>query len=172
MNNHSLFTIYFNQFRKRLQKVEGKMMKDKTVIVTGGSSGMGKAMAQRFANDGANVMITGRSEQKLEDAKLEMMETETGKEEVFSMDVLDFDEIDRIVENNIKTSWSNDHLVNNAAGNVVVQAEDLTVNGWISVIDIVLSGTFYCRKADGAHWIEEEKRGSILNMVATYAWDA
>lgn len=168
--HYSLFILI--NLESDYKKVEGKIMKDKTVIVTGGSSGMGKAMAQRFANDGANVMITGRSEQKLEDAKLEMMETATGKVEVFSMDVRDIDEIDQMVEHTIKTFGSIDHLVNNAAGNFVVQAEDLTVNGWNSVIDIVLNGTFYCTKAVGAHWIEEEKRGSILNMVATYAWDA
>src|SRR5699024_6510516 len=147
VDDDSLFTIYINQFRKRLKKVEGKMMKDKTVIVTGGSSGMGKAMAQRFANDGANVMITGRSEQKLEDAKLEMMETATGKVEVLSIDVGDIDEIDHMVDHTIKKFGSSDHLVNNAAGKFVVQAEDLTVNGSNSVIHIVLNGTFYCTKA-------------------------
>src|SRR5699024_1240093 len=159
--HYSLFILI--NLESDYKKVEGKIMKDKTVIVTGGSSGMGKAMAQRFANDGANVMITGRSEQKLEDAKLEMMETATGKVEVFSMDVRDIDENDQMVEHTIKTFGSIDHLVNNAAGNFVVQAEDLTVNGWNSGIDIVLNGTFYCTKAVGAHWIEEEKRGSILN---------
>ena len=53
-----------------------------------------------------------------------------------------------------------------------MHAEDLTVNGWNSVIDIVLNGTFYCSSAVGKHWIKEGKKGSMLNMVATYAWDA
>lgn len=147
-------------------------MKNQTVIVTGASSGMGKAMAQRFANDGANVVITGRDEEKLEAARMEMMETATGKVIGVPMDVRKVEDVDRMVEATIDAFGEIDFLVNNAAGNFVVAAEDLSVNGWNAVIDIVLNGTFYCSKAVGAHWIDKKKQGAILNMVATYAWDA
>src|SRR5699024_8638264 len=123
--------------------MEEFLMKNKTVIVTGGSSGMGKGMAQRFANDGANVMITGRNVEKLEAAKAEMLQTATGKVEYVQMDVRNIEDVERMVEETVKTFGSIDHLVNNAAGNFVVAAEDLSVNGWNSVIDIVLNGTFY-----------------------------
>ena len=65
-----------------------------------------------------------------------------------------------------------DGLVNNAAGNFIVRAEDLSPNGWKAVVDIVLNGTFYCSSAVGKYWIENKIKGSILNMVATYAWNA
>ncbi len=148
------------------------MMKDETVIVTGGSSGMGKAMAQRFANDGANVVITGRNEERLATAKQEILETATGKVAYVQMDVRSMDDVNRMVEETVETFGRIDHLVNNAAGNFVVLAEDLSVNGWNAVIDIVLNGTFYCCKAVGDYWMKENVKGSILNMVAAYAWDA
>ncbi len=72
------------------------------------------------------------------------------------------------------TRWSDsatvDILVNNAAGNFVVPAEDLSVNGWNAVVNIVLNGTFYCTRAFGKHWIDSGHPGTILNVIATYAW--
>jgi len=65
-----------------------------------------------------------------------------------------------------------DFLVNNAAGNFIVNAEDLSVNGWNSVINIVLNGTFYCSQAVGKYWISKGIKGALLNIIATYAWGA
>lgn len=147
-------------------------MKDEVVIVTGGSSGLGKAMARRFANEGANVVITGRNEERLQVVKDELMETAKGEVAYVPMDVRNIEDVKRMVQETIRVFGTIDHLVNNAAGNFVVAAEDLSINGWNSVIDIVLNGTFYCTKAVGQYWINEQKKGTILNMVATYAWDA
>lgn len=147
-------------------------MKNKTVIVTGSSSGMGKFMAGKFANEGANVVITGRNEDKLKAAKEELMKTATGDVFIVSMDVRKPGDVERMVEKTVEKYGSIDHLVNNAAGNFIVAAEDLSINGWNSVIDIVLNGTFYCSREVGKYWIDNGKKGSILNMVATYAWNA
>lgn len=147
-------------------------MKGKTIIVTGGSSGMGKYMAQRFAKEGANVVITGRDKERLGQAKKFIEETSTGQVHTFSMDVRKVEDVEEMVKETINTFGTIDHLVNNAAGNFIVKAEDLSVNGWKAVIDIVLNGTFFCSQAVGKYWIENEIKGSILNMVATYAWDA
>lgn len=147
-------------------------MKQETVIVTGGSSGMGKFMAKRFADEGANVVITGRDEERLANAKNELEETSTGKILTVKMDVRNTDDVDRMVKETVDEFGTIDHLVNNAAGNFIVKAEELSVNGWNAVIDIVLNGTFYCSQAVGKYWIDEKIKGSILNMVATYAWDA
>lgn len=147
-------------------------LKNETVIVTGGSSGMGKFMAKRFADEGANVVITGRNEDRLQETKKEMEQTATGKVAFVQMDVRNIEDIERMVEETVEKFGRIDHLVNNAAGNFVVAAEDLSVNGWNSVIDIVLNGTFYCSKAVGDYWIKTKSKGTILNMVATYAWDA
>lgn len=147
-------------------------MKNKTVIVTGSSSGMGKYMAGKFANEGANVVITGRNEEKLQAAREELMEKATGDIFIVPMDVRKPEDVERMVEKAIEKYGTIDHLVNNAAGNFIVAAEDLSINGWNSVIDIVLNGTFYCSREVGKYWIDNHKQGSILNMVATYAWNA
>jgi len=147
-------------------------VKNETVIVTGGSSGMGKFMAKRFADEGANVVITGRNLERLQETKDELLETATGNVAYVQMDVRNIEDIERMVEETVAQFGAIDHLVNNAAGNFIVAAEDLSPNGWNSVIDIVLNGTFYCSQAVGKYWIKEKRKGSILNMVATYAWDA
>lgn len=147
-------------------------MINEVVIVTGGSSGMGKSMAKRFADDGANVVITGRNEERLVSTINEISNSAKGKLHYVVMDVREPEAVERMVDETVKTFGTIDHLINNAAGNFIVAAEDLTINGWNSVINIVLNGTFYCSKAVGSYWIEQKKQGSILNMVATYAWDA
>ncbi|SET28766.1 NAD(P)-dependent dehydrogenase, short-chain alcohol dehydrogenase family [Oceanobacillus limi] len=147
-------------------------MKGKTILVTGSSSGMGKYMAKKFADEGANVVISGRNDETLNKVKEELLETATGEIRIGRMDVRNPDEVARVVSDTVEHFGSIDHLVNNAAGNFICAAEDLSINGWNSVIDIVLNGTFYCSKEVGKHWIDSKQKGTILNMVATYAWNA
>ncbi|QJF26164.1 2,4-dienoyl-CoA reductase [Mammaliicoccus vitulinus] len=146
-------------------------MKDKVIIVTGGSSGMGKAMAKRFAADGAKVVITGRSLERLEEAQKDI-EQYKGQILCIDMDVRDPERVQYTVDETIRTFGKIDGLVNNAAGNFLCAAEDLSLNGWNSVIDIVLNGTFYCSQAVGKEWIKSGHKGRILNIVATYSWTA
>ncbi|NHM29601.1 2,4-dienoyl-CoA reductase [Neobacillus terrae] len=146
-------------------------MKGKVVIVTGGSNGMGKYMAKKFSEAGAKVAITGRSAERLEEAKKEI-ETEAGQVLTIQMDVREIEDVKRMVKETDEHFGSIDHLVNNAAGNFICPAEKLSANGWNSVINIVLNGTFYCSSEVGKYWIEKGIKGSIINMVATYAWGA
>lgn len=146
-------------------------MKEKVVIVTGGSSGMGKYMAKRFAEASAFVVITGRTKERLDEAKLEI-ETFPGQVLTVQMDVREIDHVKNMVDQTLNTFGRIDYLINNAAGNFICPAEKLSANGWNSVINIVLNGTFYCSSEIGKYWIEKGIRGSIINMVATYAWDA
>lgn len=146
-------------------------MKGKVVIVTGGSSGMGKYMAKRFAEAGAFVVITGRNLERLEETKKEI-EIESGQVLVVQMDVREMEHVKHMVTESLHTFGRIDHLINNAAGNFICPAEKLSANGWNSVINIVLNGTFYCSSEVGKYWIENGIKGSIINMVATYAWDA
>ncbi|MEH7122293.1 2,4-dienoyl-CoA reductase [Bacillus sp. JJ1503] len=146
-------------------------MKEKVVIVTGGSSGMGKYMAKRFAEANAFVVITGRTKERLDEAKLEI-ETFPGQVLTVQMDVREIEHVKNMVDEALKTFGRIDYLINNAAGNFICPAEKLSANGWNSVINIVLNGTFYCSSEIGKYWIEKGIKGSIINMVATYAWDA
>lgn len=144
------------------------MYEGQVIIVTGGSNGMGKYMAQRFADEGANVVITGRDLERLKNAQEEI----GGNAHIFQMDVRDVESVQGLVTFTDEKFGRIDGLVNNAAGNFIARAEDLSPNGWKSVIDIVLNGTFYCSSAVGKYWIEKKHKGKILNMLATYAWDA
>ena len=123
-------------------------MKNKVVIVTGGSSGMGKAMAKNFAQEGAKVVITGRSMERLQAAQEELEQVE-GQVLCVEMDVRDPDKVQYTIEETKKRFGEIDFLVNNAAGNFMCAAEDLSINGWNSVVDIVLNGSWYCSQAVG-----------------------
>src|SRR5699024_9436617 len=125
MNNHSLY--------------KGEtLMNKKTVIVTGGSSGMGKYMAKKFVEEGAQVVITDRTKEKLKNIKTELLSDSTGRTFTVQTDVRSAEDVERMVEQTVTNFGSIDQLVNNAAGNFICPAEDLSVNGWNSVIDIVL----------------------------------
>ncbi|QHJ70805.1 MULTISPECIES: 2,4-dienoyl-CoA reductase [Planococcaceae] len=147
------------------------MFQDQTIIVTGGSSGMGYHMAEKFASEGANVIITGRDMEKLNEAVKNMADSK-GTVEVFQMDVREPEHAKAMVKFAHEKFGRIDGLVNNAAGNFIVHAEKLSPNGWKSVVDIVLNGTFFCSHAVGNYWIENGTKGNILNMLATYAWNA
>jgi NAD(P)-dependent dehydrogenase (short-subunit alcohol dehydrogenase family) len=151
--------------------VGGIKVKDKVIIVTGGSNGMGKGMAKRFAADGAKVVIIGRTLEKLEAAKKEI-ELYEGQVYHYQLDIRDSEKVSEMITLVDEKFGRIDALVNNAAGNFICPAESLSNNGWRSVIDIVLNGTFYCSSAIGKYWIEKRMKGAILNMVATYAWNA
>ncbi|MFC0273672.1 2,4-dienoyl-CoA reductase [Metabacillus herbersteinensis] len=144
-------------------------MKNSVAIVTGGSSGLGKEMAKKFAEQGAFVTITGRDSEKLKVTKAEI-ETFNGQVLTVQMDVRNPEDVERMLEETKDTFKRIDHLVNNAAGNFICPAEDLSINGWRAVIDIVLNGTWYCSQAVGKEWISNQQKGSILNILATYAW--
>jgi NAD(P)-dependent dehydrogenase (short-subunit alcohol dehydrogenase family) len=149
------------------------ILKDKIVIITGGSSGMGLYMAKKLAEDGAKVVITGRDETKLANA---LQKIKGGNDDLavhcISMDVRKPEDVERMKNETINVFGRIDCLVNNAAGNFIVPTNKLSVNGWNVVIDIVLNGTFYCSREVGNYWIENGIKGTILNIVATYAWGA
>ncbi len=128
-------------------------------------------MAKEFVKQGAKVVITGRDASRLENAKNEILEFGTSIE-TFQMDVREVNHVEAMVAFTVEKFGRIDSLVNNAAGNFLVHAEKLSANGWKAVIDIVLNGTFYCSSAVGRYWIENGIKGSMLNMVATYAWGA
>ncbi len=147
------------------------LLENKVIIITGGSSGMGLGMAKEFVKQGAKVVITGRDAERLENAKNEIL-TFGSSIETFQMDVREVAHVEAMVNFAVEKYGRIDSLVNNAAGNFLVHAEKLSPNGWKAVIDIVLNGTFYCSSAVGRYWIENGIKGSMLNMVATYAWGA
>ena len=141
----------------------------KVAIVTGGGSGMGRAMALEFARLGAAVVVAGRRPEPLEET-VAPIEDDGGAGHAKPTDVRDPEQVDALVADAVKRFGRVDALVNNAAGNFVVKAEDLSPNGWRAVVGIVLDGGFLCARAAGRRMIEQGEGGAILSVLASYAW--
>jgi NAD(P)-dependent dehydrogenase (short-subunit alcohol dehydrogenase family) len=146
-------------------------LKGKVIVVTGGGSGLGKAMTKYFLELGAQVAITSRDLEKLKNTASEL-ETETGGTCLpLQCDVRHYAEVENMLQEVLKTFGKVDVLLNNAAGNFISPTERLSANAFDTVIDIVLKGTKNCTLAFGKHWIDTKQESStILNIVTTYAW--
>ena len=144
------------------------LLKEKTIIVTGGGTGLGKSMAARFGELGANLVIASRREQVIQDAADELRKT--GADVLgIPCDVRDPANVKEMVDAAKNKFGKIDVLLNNAAGNFISPTENLSPNGFKAVVDIVLNGTFNCTHAVGKEMIADGG-GSILNIVTTYAW--
>ena len=149
-----------------------RILADRSILVTGGGSGLGLAMAKKFAAHGAKVTIAGRTLDRLERAAREIAEVarEGGEVDVFPADVREPDEVDNLVEHVVSRFGQVDSLVNNAAGNFLVTSEDLTPNGFDAVVKTVLHGSVFCTLAVGRHLLARQAPGSVVSVVTTYAW--
>jgi NAD(P)-dependent dehydrogenase (short-subunit alcohol dehydrogenase family) len=139
-----------------------KTFDGRTGIITGGATGIGFAIAKELSRLGARVIIASRKEENLKKAVAELGE----RSQYHVLDVRDAEAVEAMAAK----FGAVDFLVNNAAGNFIVPTEQLTTNGWNSVIGIVLNGTFYCTSALGKRMIESKRGGTILNVIANYAW--
>lgn len=151
-------------------------LKNNTILITGGGSGLGLSMAKTFAGLGAGIAICGRTEEKLKKAAEEIRrageEAELGSVPVvryYSADVRDYERVSEMIGSVVKDFGSLEGLVNNAAGNFLSASEDLSPGGFKAVVDIVLHGSFNCSHTFGNYLIENKKKGNILNIVTTYA---
>lgn len=146
-------------------------LKGKTIVVTGGGSGLGKSMSTYFLELGANVVITSRDLDKLKNTAKELEDATDGKVLPVQCDVRNYDEVESMVRASVDEFGSVDVLLNNAAGNFISPTERLSANAFDTIIDIVLKGSKNCTLAFGKHWIDKgEKNKTILNIVTTYAW--
>ncbi|MDQ7916469.1 SDR family oxidoreductase [Mesonia sp. MT50] len=153
-----------------------KMLRDdalrgKNIVVTGGGSGLGKAMTKYFLELGAQVGITSRNIEKLQNTVKELEGETGGKCFAIQCDVRHYDQVEAMRDEAVSKMGSVDVLLNNAAGNFISPTERLSANAFDTIIDIVLKGSKNCTLAFGKHWIDqEEKDKTILNIVTTYAW--
>ena len=145
-----------------------QLLNDKSIIVTGGGTGLGKSMALRFAELGADLVITSRRKEVIEKTAEELRE-HGGKVLAIACDVRDPDQVNDMVRQTVNEFGKIDILLNNAAGNFISPTEDLSPNAFKTVVDIVLNGTFNCTQAAGKV-MREKDGGVILNIVTTYAW--
>ncbi len=145
------------------------LLKDRVLVVTGGGSGLGSAMAKRFAELGAHAVVLGRRQEKLDEV-VAAITSAGGKATALTCDVRDMNAVTAVADQVEGKLGRIDGLVNNAAGNFLAAAEDLSSNGFKTVIDIVLNGTFHCTSAFGKKMIARGKGGAMVNIVTTYAW--
>ena len=139
------------------------------VWITGGGTGLGRAMALRFAQLGAGVALSGRRAEPLEETA-QCIGAAGGAVTAVCCDVRDPDAVDAALERLCGELGEPDVLVNNAAGNFLCPSEELSPNGFAAVVDIVLNGTFHCMRAVGRRWIAAGRPGTVLNIATTYAW--
>ncbi|RZK54016.1 MAG: SDR family oxidoreductase [Pedobacter sp.] len=145
-------------------------LKGKTIVVTGGGTGLGKAMGTYFLKLGANLVITSRKIDVLQKTADEMAAETGGQVLALQCDVRDYTQVENVLAETIKKFGKADALLNNAAGNFISPTERLSANAFSSIIDIVLKGTVNCTLAFGKHWIAEKQTANILNIVTTYAF--
>ncbi len=145
------------------------LLKDKRILITGGGTGLGKAMGERFLELGASLVICGRRESVLE-------ETAWGFDEKFDRptqwvpcDIRDPAAVDDMMQK-IWREGPLDGLVNNAAGNFLARSETLSHRALDAVLNIVLHGTAYVTLAAGKRWIAAARSASVVSIVTTYAW--
>ncbi|HXX46331.1 MAG TPA: SDR family oxidoreductase [Candidatus Acidoferrales bacterium] len=144
------------------------LLKGRTILITGGGTGLGAAMATRFAELGASLFLVGRREDPLIQTVADIRAT-GARAGWHSADVRDFATVERAIAAAEAELGPIDTLVNNAAGNFIARTERLTPNAFDAVVGIVLRGTFHCTLALGRKWIAAKQPGTILNIVTTYA---
>ena len=146
-------------------------LKDKVIVVTGGGSGLGKAMTNYFLELGADVVITSRNIDKLSSVKEELEQKTGGKVLPVQCDIRNYEEVENMLKATLQEFGKVDGLLNNAAGNFISPTERLSSNAFDTIIDIVLKGTKNCTLAFGKHWIDsKQQKATVLNIVTTYAW--
>ncbi|MGY3052690.1 NAD(P)-dependent dehydrogenase (short-subunit alcohol dehydrogenase family) [Pedobacter sp. UYEF25] len=145
-------------------------LKGKTIVITGGGTGLGKAMGVYFLKLGANLVITSRKLDVLKKTAGEMEEKTGGSVLALMCDVRDPIQVDQLLAKTLERFKKVDVLLNNAAGNFISPTERLSANAFSTIIDIVLKGTVNCTLAFGKHWIKEKQRATVLNIVTTYAF--
>ncbi|MGE0607469.1 MAG: SDR family oxidoreductase [Pirellulales bacterium] len=142
----------------------------RTVVVTGGGTGLGRSMGEALLRLGANLVICGRREDVLTTAAEEMQQATNGQVLAVRCDVREPAQVEALLAAACQRFGTPHGWVNNAAGNFISPTERLSYNAFNSVVDIVLRGSYNCTLACGKHWIAENSGGVFLNIVTTYAW--
>ncbi len=146
-------------------------LEGQVIIITGGGSGLGKAMTTYFLELGARTVITSRNLEKLQKTAEELEKSTGGEVLPLACDVRHYDQVEAMLKSTLDKFGKVDALVNNAAGNFISPTERLSANAFDTIIDIVLKGSKNCTLALGKHWIEiKQEKSTVLNIVTTYAW--
>ncbi len=150
-----------------------RLLAGRNILVTGGGTGLGKAMAARFLSLGADVHICGRRKSVCDDTAAELIKSQDvkgsagGKVISHGVDIRDAAAVDAMIETIFADKPLTD-LVNNAAGNFISRTQDLTSRGFDAVANTVMHGTFYVTHAVGRRWISGNHRGNVVSIIVTW----
>ena len=144
-----------------------KLLSGRRILVTGGGTGLGKGMAERFLSLGAEVHICGRRKSVCDETATELMDQFGGRAVSHGVDIRDAQAVDNMIEQIFADAPLTD-LINNAAGNFISRTEDLTAKGFDAVANIVMHGTFYVTHAVGRRWIERKLPGNVVSITVTW----
>jgi len=145
------------------------LLKGQRILVTGGGTGLGKEMAAKFLELGAELFICGRRKSVCDATAFELADKTGGQVTSYGVDIRNPAAVDEMVDD-IFRSGPLTGLVNNAAGNFISRTEDLSPKGFDAVANIVMHGTFYVTHAVGKRWIAGGHKGSVISIVVTWVW--
>jgi len=145
------------------------ILQGKKILVTGGGTGLGKEMSEHYIQHGADVVICGRRESVLAETAEEFKEKYCSTVRYQALDIRSAQDVDDFIDT-IFQEGPLHGLVNNAAGNFISPTKDLSARGFDAIANIVFHGTFYVTHAVGKKWIEQQVKGSIISILATWVW--
>src|SRR6266699_3277336 len=144
-----------------------QLLAGRRILVTGGGTGLGKSMAARFVELGAEVHICGRRKSVCDETATELMDLYGGRVTTHGVDIRNPLAVDEMIET-IFTQGPLTDLINNAAGNFISRTQDLTPRGFDAVANIVMHGTFYVTHAVGRRWVAAKQRGNVVSITVTW----
>lgn len=144
-----------------------QLLAGRKILVTGGGTGLGKAMSERFLSLGAEVHICGRRKSVCDETATELMDAHGGRVVSHGIDIRDSAGVDNMIETIFQDGPLTD-LINNAAGNFISRSQDLTPRGFDAIANIVMHGTFYVTHAVGRRWIAGGTRGNVVSITTTW----
>ena len=143
--------------------------KDKTILVTGGGTGLGKSISKHILELGGKIIITSRRNEVIEKTANEFNELYPNSTLHIAGDVREIKDVENVINTGFEKFGNIDMLINNAAGNFISPTERLSANAFSVIIDIVLKGTCNYTLTLGKKWIDNKNEGTILNIATTYA---
>lgn len=147
-----------------------KSFEGKTIIITGGGTGLGKSMGKYLLELGANLTITSRKKEVIDKTAQELEQATGGKVLAVACDIRKYEEVENVIKETESRFGQIHGVLNNAAGNFISPTERLSHRAFDIIVDIVLKGTYYVTLAAGKNWISKKQKGNFLNIVTTYAW--
>ena len=147
-----------------------ELLKGKRILVTGGGTGLGREIADKYLELGASVYLCGRRKHVLDETAAALAAKHGGSVKTHAVDIRDAAAVDAMAQWIWEDGGPLDGLVNNAAGNFISRTEDLSPRGFDAIANIVLHGTFYVTHAVGKRWIAGGHKGSVVSILVTWIW--